>query len=118
MLGWSKRPEDSDIRAKFELRREQIRQGVLGAGRVAGARFEVARAATVAGLKAAGSAVRAGAQAGREAASLGMRRTLSGLAATAARGRSGRSVLRDIGCRASSGQGKILNPIRIRGFQP
>lgn len=54
MLGWGK---GSDIRATYERRREQIRQGVLGAGRAAGSRINRAGAAAVAGLRATGAAV-------------------------------------------------------------
>jgi endonuclease YncB( thermonuclease family) len=107
MLGWSKRPEASEIRAKFELRREQIRQRVLGAGRSASTRIHAARAATVAGIRAAGSAVRTGAQAGRGAASAGMRRARSGLAATGARfaglGAAGGAVLTGVRSGVQSG---------------
>jgi endonuclease YncB( thermonuclease family) len=85
MLGWSKNSEGSDMRSKFELRREQIRQRVLGAKRVAGSQVQAAGAATAAGLRVAGGAVLAGARAGRGAATVGMRRTLSGLAATGAK---------------------------------
>ncbi len=93
MLGWGKKSEGSDIRAKLELRREQIRQLVLSARRAAGFQIQAAGAATVAGLRTAGGAVRAGARAGREAAASGARRTLSGLAATAAiAGQKGRAA--------------------------
>jgi endonuclease YncB( thermonuclease family) len=85
MLGWSRKSEGSDIRGKFELRREQIRQRVLGAKRVAGSGIQAAGAATAAGLRAAGGAVLAGARTGRGAATLGVRRTLGGLAATGAK---------------------------------
>jgi endonuclease YncB( thermonuclease family) len=83
MFGWSRKSESSDIRSTFELRREQLRQSVLGAGRAVRPRVHAASAATVAGLRATGAAVRGAAGAGRRVASLGVRRTLSGLAATA-----------------------------------
>jgi endonuclease YncB( thermonuclease family) len=85
MRGWSRKSEGTDIRWKFEERREQIRQRVLGTTRAAGSQIQAAGVATAAGLRAAGGAVLAGARAGRGAAALGMRRTLDGLAATGAR---------------------------------
>ena len=83
MLGWGKTSEGSDIRSKFELRREQVRQRVRGARRAAGAQIHTAGAVTVAGLRAAGGAVLAGARASRQAAASGTRRTLNRAAATA-----------------------------------
>ena len=84
MFGWSRKSEGADIHATFELRREQVRQRVLGAGRAVGPWVHAARAATVAGLLATGAAVRGAAGAGRRAASSGVRRLRDGLAAPAA----------------------------------
>jgi endonuclease YncB( thermonuclease family) len=85
MLGWSRKSEGSDIRRKFEQRREQIRQRVLSARRAVGPRIQAAAAATAAGLRAGSGAVLARARAGRGAATLGLRRAWSGLAATGAK---------------------------------
>jgi endonuclease YncB( thermonuclease family) len=97
MLGRGNKSEGSDVRSKFELRREQVRQRILGARRAAGSQMHRAGAATVAGLRAAGGAVLAGARAGRWAAGLGVQRTMSGLAAAGARvpglGAAGSAVL-------------------------
>jgi hypothetical protein len=57
MLGWGKKSEGSDIRSKFEQRREQVRQSVLGARRAAVVQIHAAGAATATSLRAAGSAV-------------------------------------------------------------
>jgi endonuclease YncB( thermonuclease family) len=85
MPGSSRKPEGSDVRSKFELRREQIRQRVVDGTRAARARVQAASVATTAGLRAAGSAVAAGARVGRGAAAVGAQRTLNSLAATGAR---------------------------------
>ena len=82
MLRWGKTSEGSDVRSKFELRREQVRRLVLGARRAASAQINAASVATVTSLRTAGGAVLAGARAGRGAATLGLQRTLNGLMAT------------------------------------
>ena len=115
MFGWNRKSEGSDIRTTFEVRREQIRQRVLGAGRAVGSRFQATGAATAAGLRAAGAAVLSGARAGRTAAASGSRRVLNGMAAAAGRGaglrRAGAVVLdaaRAAGAAAAVGARRML----------
>jgi endonuclease YncB( thermonuclease family) len=97
MFGWNRKSEGSDVRTAFAMRREQLRQRVMGAGRAVGSRFQATGAATAAGLRAAGAATLGGAQAARRAAASGSRRMLSGVGATVARGaglgRAGAAVL-------------------------
>jgi endonuclease YncB( thermonuclease family) len=88
MFGWNRKSEGSDVRTTFAMRREQLRQRVVGAGRAVGSRFQATGAATAAGLRTAGAAVIGGAQAGRRAAASGSRRVLSGMTAAAAGGAS------------------------------
>jgi endonuclease YncB( thermonuclease family) len=96
MFDRSRKSEGSDIRVTFEVRRERIRQRVLGAGRAVGSRVRATGAATAAGLHTAGAAVLGGAQAGSRAAASGSQRVLNSMLAAARRAdlrRAGAAVL-------------------------